>query len=88
MCVFVYIVLRPNTHWSGWDVGAFVKILALIIEKTCLKLKINNVIQVVKGQIEQLVQTISTQSNYNSDLSNIFEGPLRVIFSELLNCLS
>ena len=50
MCVVVYIVLRHHTHWSGWDVGAFVKILALIIEKkTCLKLKkINNIIQVVQ----------------------------------------
>ena len=26
------IVLRPHTHWSGWDEGACVKILALIIE--------------------------------------------------------
>ena len=32
MCVVVYIVLRPHTHWSGWDVGACVKIVALIFE--------------------------------------------------------
>ena len=31
MCAFLYIVLRPHTRWSGWDVGACFKILALII---------------------------------------------------------
>mgnify|MGYP003684614273 CR=1 FL=1 len=43
MCVvvYMYIVLRPHTKRSGWDVGAYVKILALIFEQMCFKWKKN-----------------------------------------------